>query len=367
MPAYIHDIAVCVPEFFNHQRNIRELMKKHLAKDRRTSAIIHRIYAHSGIQKRHSVLEDFSEKGTDGLFFNGTIKANPGTASRSKIYEEQAKILFCNTAKALLHQNPHISKESITHLITVSCTGFFAPGPDFEIVKSLGLNADIQRFHIGFMGCCAAFPALKMAEAFCVANSDACVLIICGELCTLHFQNKTEIDNLLSASVFADGAAGVLVSGRPSRKKHLKIEKLTTLLAQTGESDMTWKIGDTGFDMTLSTYVPDIIKNNLADVIQPFYDEFDVEKDNIDFWAIHPGGRAILDKIEHSLNLEPDQLAASRKTLAEYGNMSSATVLFVLKEVFGQQARPGQRIMAMAFGPGLTIESGLLCVRHPSN
>lgn len=367
MPAYIHDIAVRVPEFFSNQRSIRELMKKHLAKDRRTSAIIHRIYTHSGIQKRHSVLEDFSGESNDGLFFNGTIKANPGTARRSKIYEEQAKTLFCNTAQALFHQNPHISKKSITHLITVSCTGFFAPGPDVEIVKTLGLNADTQRFHIGFMGCCAAFPALKMAEAFCVANRDACVLIVCGELCTLHFQNKTEIDNLLSASVFADGAAAALVSGQPSHKKHLKIEKLTTLLAQTGERDMTWTIGDTGFDMTLSTYVPDIIKNNLPDVMQPFSDDFEVSEDNIDFWAVHPGGRAILDKIEQSLKLEPNQLAASRKTLAEYGNMSSATVLFVLKEVFDHQARAGQRIMAMAFGPGLTIESGLLSVQHSSN
>lgn len=367
MPVFIHDIATALPESFNDQQEIREIMKKYLSTDRRTNAIIHRIYTQSGIEKRHSVLEDFAPGNHGTLFFNGQMKSEPGTGIRNKVYEQESKKLFVETAEKLLQRNPHIQKDEISHVITVSCTGFFAPGPEFEIVKQLKLNPDVQRFHIGFMGCYAAFPALKMAESFCKADPDANILIVCAELCTLHFQYKTEVDSLLSASVFADGAAGVLVSGRKYGKKCIEINKLTSLLADKGEKDMAWTIGDSGFNMVLSTYVPDIIKANLKAVIQPFYKEFEIAKQEVDIWAIHPGGRAILDKIETTLKLEPEQLQASRKVLANYGNMSSATVLFVLKEIFESAVKDKQKIMAMAFGPGLTIESGLMTLHLPKS
>ncbi|MEX0608550.1 MAG: type III polyketide synthase [Balneolaceae bacterium] len=367
MPTFIHDIATSVPEAFSSQQHIREVMKKHVGKDRKTQAIIHRIYTQSGIEKRHSVVEDFSPNDRGTLFFNGQAKTEPGTGARNKVYETEAKKLFVDVAKKLLANNPHINPRKITHVITVSCTGFFAPGPEYEIVKALHLKPETQRFHVGFMGCYAVFPALKMAQAFCTADPNAVVLLVSAELCTLHFQFKNTVDNLLSGSVFADGSAGMIISSKKPAGKSLEINQFASSLAPKGEKDMAWTIGDAGFDMVLSAYVPDIIKQNFESVIRPLFEQFHLSKKDIDFWAIHPGGRSIIDKIEQSLNLEPKQISASRKVLSDFGNMSSATVLFVLKEIFDSALKEGQKILPMAFGPGLTIESGLLTFRESQN
>ncbi|MEX2603810.1 MAG: 3-oxoacyl-[acyl-carrier-protein] synthase III C-terminal domain-containing protein [Gracilimonas sp.] len=367
MPVFIHDIATSVPRFSSDQQHIREVMKKHVGTDRKSQAIIHRIYSQSGIEKRHSVIEDFMPNKAGTLFFNGQAMNEPGTAVRNKVYEQESKKLFVDVGRKLLADNPHISSDEITHVITVSCTGFFAPGPDYEIVKALNLKPSTQRFHVGFMGCYAAFPALKMAQSFCISNPDAVVLLVSAELCTLHFQFKNDVDNLLSGSVFADGAAGMIISSKSPQKQSFEIKQFASALAPNGEKDMAWTIGDSGFDMVLSTYVPDIIRDNLEPVIQPLYDQYQLSGNNIDFWALHPGGRAILDKIEDSLNLLPAQISASREVLAEFGNMSSATVLFVLKKLLDSELKAGQNILTMAFGPGLTIESGLLSVHHPEN
>lgn len=366
MPVFIHDIATSVPPYSSDQQHIREVMKKHIGTDRKSEAIIHRIYTQSGIEKRHSVVEDFVPNQNGTLFFNGQAKSEPGTAVRNKVYETESKKLFVDVGRKLLSDNPHISSDEVTHVITVSCTGFFAPGPDYEIVKTLGLKPSTQRFHVGFMGCYAAFPALKMARSFCISDPNAVVLLISAELCTLHFQFKNDVDNLLSGSVFADGAAGMIVSSKSPKKQSLKINHFASSLAPKGEKDMAWTIGDYGFDMILSTYVPDIIRENLEQVVQPLYDQYQISRDDIDFWALHPGGRSILDKIEDTLQLQPDQISASRQTLAEYGNMSSATVLFVLKKLMESNPKNGQKILSMAFGPGLTIESGLLTVYKPN-
>ncbi|MEX0844127.1 MAG: 3-oxoacyl-[acyl-carrier-protein] synthase III C-terminal domain-containing protein, partial [Balneolaceae bacterium] len=367
MPVFIHDIATSVPRFSSDQQHIREVMKKHVGTDRKSQAIIHRIYSQSGIEKRHSVIEDFMPNKAGTLFFNGQAMNEPGTAVRNKVYEQESKKLFVDVGRKLLADNPHISSDEITHVITVSCTGFFAPGPDYEIVKALNLKPSTQRFHVGFMGCYAAFPALKMAQSFCISDPEAVVLLVSAELCTLHFQFKNDVDNLLSGSVFADGAAGMIISSKSPQKQSFEIKQFASALAPNGEKDMAWTIGDSGFDMVLSTYVPDIIRDNLEPVIQPLYDQYQLSGNNIDFWALHPGGRAILDKIEDSLNLLPAQISASREVLAEFGNMSSATVLFVLKKLLDSELKAGQNILTMAFGPGLTIESGLLSVHHPEN
>lgn len=367
MAVFIHDIATSVPPFSSDQQHIREVMKKHVGNDRKSEAIIHRIYTQSGIEKRHSVVQDFEPNKHGQLFFNGQIKSEPGTAARNKVYEKESKKLFVDVARKLLADNPHISSDEITHVITVSCTGFYAPGPDYEIVKALQLKPSTERFHVGFMGCYAAFPAMKMAKSFCTADPDAVVLLVSAELCTLHFQFKNDVDNLLSGSVFADGAGGMIISSKPPKKQAFEISKFASSLAPKGEKDMAWTIGDSGFDMVLSTYVPDIIQENLESVVQPLYEEYQLTKDDIDFWALHPGGRSILDKIESNFNLESHQTSASRETLAEYGNMSSATILFVLKKLLENDLQEGQRILPMAFGPGLTIESGLFSVYKPDS
>jgi predicted naringenin-chalcone synthase len=218
------------------------------------------------------------------------------------------------------------------------------------------------------MGCFAAFPAMKMAKSFCNSHPNANVLIVCLELCSIHLQPSEATDNLISASVFADGAAGVIISKeKPQSTNSFKLTQFATAIAQESEKDMAWTIGDTGFDMVLSTYVPDIIKANLKESITPLLTDYQLTIDDINHWALHPGGRAILDKVQNSFNLSGEQLSPSRKVLADYGNMSSATILFVLQELLNRPStKETESVLAMAFGPGLTIESGLLQKNQPS-
>lgn len=365
MSVYLHNIETTVPEVVYEQQFLRDQMKEYVSDKRSIQKIIHRIYSKSGIERRHSVVNDFHANGDPRLFFqpDGTVNS-PSTGDRNRLYVENAKKLFVTVAGNLLDNHPEFDRESVTHVITVSCTGFFAPGPDYEIVKQLGLNPGTERFHLGFMGCYAAFPALRMARSFCKNDEDAVVMVVCLELCSLHFQHSESADNLISASVFADGGAGALISRRSPTPGQpvLQLDRFSTSIAEQSEEDMAWTIGDTGFDMVLSTYVPDIIESNLAGAIRPLFESLDITPDAIEHWALHPGGRAILDKIEESLDLRPEQLTPSREVLSEYGNMSSATILFVLDQTLKQPIKAPEgkeNVLAMAFGPGLTLESGL--------
>ena len=213
MPIYIHHLETSVPETQGNQREVLERLKSFHKNDRKTQAILHRIYTQSGIDHRHTVLDDYHSEDPHSFFlrcFNPELI--PSTGERNSRYEDAAKKLFLKTAKALIQQHKKTDLPAISHVITVSCTGFFAPGPDYEIVKELGLASSVERYHIGFMGCYAAFPALRMAKAFCDQNPKAMILIVATELCSLHFNPKTDPDTLIAGSVFADGSSGALVS-----------------------------------------------------------------------------------------------------------------------------------------------------------
>ncbi len=374
MPTFIHHIETAVPDTHYEQSFIRDEMKRLMDVDRRTARLLHYVYGQSGIDKRHSAIRDFTPGVPEGAFYDPVQDRlkTPGTRERNAIYTDVSKELYACAARQAVAHCPGVNTSDITHVVTVSCTGFFAPGPDYHIVKSLGLPASTRRFHVGFMGCYAAFPALKMAQAFCEADPDATVLVVCLELCTLHLKFKSDPDSLISASVFADGAAAALVSARPPRdgERALEMTAFATTLTPTGEEDMAWTVGDTGFDMVLSTYVPSIIEANLQEALAPLFaqvsrdDGANITQDDIDHWAIHPGGRAILDKVEAGLGLSPDKLIPSREVLRDYGNMSSATVLFILQKLLAAGGeRAEEKIYAMAFGPGLTVESGLFTRR----
>jgi len=360
MAAYIHNISTAVPEQSYDQQFLRDRMKEYITEDETTRRIIHRIYSKSGINKRHTIIPDFNANGDPRFFFqqDGSM-TSPSTGERNAIYARKAKELFVETARKTLADNPDIKTGDITHVVTVSCTGFFAPEPGFEIIKQLGLSPSTERYHLGFMGCFAAFPAMKMARAFCDSQPGAKVLVICLELCSIHLQASEASDHLISASVFADGAAGMIVSS-DAPKEGYKLERFSTAIAEQSEEDMAWTIGDTGFEMVLSTYVPDIIESNLTKSLQPLFDDYQQKPANIRHWAIHPGGRAILDKVQQSFNLRDEQLASSQKVLANFGNMSSATILFVLSDLLNRPTNEeNETVLSMAFGPGLTIESGL--------
>jgi len=360
MAVYINDIATAVPDTFEIQQNIRDIMKAVVPGDRKTRSIIHRVYSQSGIEKRHAINYDFKDGNEDG-FFNRTLKNEipPTTGERNAIYEYESKKLFLKVADQLMEQNPEFDRTSITHVITVSCTGFYAPGPDFEVVRHLGLAPSTQRFHIGFMGCYAVFPALKMAQAFCLANPKAAVLVITCELCSLHLQISNDIDQILAASVFADGASGVIISTKKPIKSGYRLDEFSSAIAYEGEKDMAWTISDTGFKMVLSSYIPSIIESNIDDIIQPMFDTLKINKQDIGMWAVHPGGKAIVDKVEQVMGIEPYKVEPSRNVLAQYGNMSSATILFVLDEIRKSALESDSKILPIAFGPGLTIEIGI--------
>ncbi len=369
MPVFLHGLTTAVPDPRYEQDWTCDLVQEHATRRRGVRRIIRSIYRNSGIRKRHSVIDDWSDEVRDPLFFDsdGGLLPTPGTGRRNEVYTREARRLFVDLAQALVRETPGIAASDITHVVTISCTGFFAPGPDYHVVRALGLPGTTQRYHVGFMGCYAAFQGLRMAHAFCRSDPDAVVLVLSVELCTLHLKFTEDTDELIAGAVFADGGAGVLVSAREPRPDAripaLELESFHTELTDEGEEDMAWTIGDQGFRMRLSTYVPEIIRTNLSPVLANLLERSGVERSQVDHLAIHPGGRAILDKVEATLGMAEGGLAASRRVLQEFGNMSSATILFVLDELLrGGQVRSGDRVLAMAFGPGLTIESGLLRV-----
>ena len=239
----------------------------------------------------------------------------------------------------------------------------YAPGMDIEIVHRLKLKSSINRTAINFMGCYGAFNAIKVADAICKSESDAVVLIVCVEICTIHFQKNMDLDNIIANSIFADGAAAALIQSTPEHKKYFTLESFyNDLLPQTNE-EMTWHIGDNGFDIVLSTYVPDIIQGGIAAFIYKLLNRNDLTFADIDFFAIHPGGLKILEACETALNISKDDNKYSYQTLRHYGNMSSAyTILFVLKAIWDDinDQDHQKNIFSAAFGPGLTLESMML-------
>lgn len=391
MKSYIHHIETAVPEYSYSQDHLSERMQQELAVTEKERRILRHIYSKSGITTRHSVLPDFAAGTPSAMFRKGQ---EPGTGERNRIYQTEATKLFVQVARQLL-SNSAFEPDEITHLITVSCTGFFAPGPDFEILRAVGLRKNVRRYHLGFMGCYASVPALQMADTFAKNDPDAVILIVSAELCTIHFQNRTETDDLLSASVFGDGAAGAIVSSNRQKPYLYGVRGFHSEVLDKGETDMAWTIGNHGFEMVLTTYIPGLIREQLPAFLKPALDRFGLSSlDDVGAWAVHPGGRAILDKVEDSLKLDEHALSTSRDVLSAYGNMSSATILFVLKAMAdgvlgdGSQVEMGNAIgdgvsnkganesqvggfladgtsvsktvLAMAFGPGLTLESALL-------
>ena len=253
-----------------------------------------------------------------------------------------------------------MTADEITHVIAVSCTGFFAPGLDIELVKRLGLPPTTQRTVVGFMGCYAAFNALRVAHSFCQSRPDARVLIVCAELCTLHFQVSDSLESVVVNSLFSDGAAAAVVSARPAEEAAGQLAYVdgAARLDDDSMDAMTWDIGDTGFLMGLSSRVPDVIAQHLPAYLDRLLGPHDLTPDDIGFWAIHPGGRAVVEKARDVMHLPDEAVHDSLEVLRLHGNMSSPTILFVLKRILERGDQPGPGV-AMAFGPGLTIEGAL--------
>jgi predicted naringenin-chalcone synthase len=368
MPAYIRTIQTALPPTVLVQSAAREVFAAQPGLTRLGQRLVSTSFDMSGIESRRSVIADFDADTSvhEPVFFDqvtGTL-LSPSTRVRNDVYIREAGPLFVAAATSALDACPEIAESDVTHVVTVSCTGFYAPGPDYELVRTLGLPTTTLRYNIGFMGCYAAFPALRAAAAFCRADPDAVVLVVSCELCTIHVRSSNDPDQIVASSVFGDGAAAAIVTGRPPDAPSLRIDRLASDLTPVGEKDMAWIIGDAGFEMVLSAAVPKIIDTYIEGALEPLLSEEPAlgadPAAGIRHWAIHPGGRSILDKVEAKLGLGENQLEPSRRVLRDYGNMSSATVLFVLKDILEQDAQGSEdRVCAMAFGPGLTVETGL--------
>ena len=369
MSVCIHALETAVPGPSYPQAHALACMQRWL-RDPRLRRMAGAVYRQSGIEKRHSVLPDFMPGAAPVLFHeeDGAL-LEPSTGARNRLFEQAYPGLAHAAVSRAFAAAPHLAAADVTHVITVSCTGFTNPGPDLYLTHAFDLNPAVERYHLGFMGCYAAFPALRMAEQFCRARPDAVVLVLCVELCSLHLQVKPTADALLANALFADGAAAALVSARtpPPVRRVFSLDGFSTRLLPEGERDMAWTIGDRGFDMTLSAYVPRLLSLKAKPLLTAMLAEHDVGLDGVDTWAIHPGGRAILDGLEESLALAPDALSVSRAVLSAYGNMSSATVLFVLNAMMAAAKEPeGATFAALAFGPGLTVELGVLRAVGPA-
>jgi len=308
------------------------------------------------------VINDYGKNPSEYTFYpkNEKMLPEPSTMQRNDLYIKESNRLSLVAVQNLLKKVSPEVKNKITHIITVSCTGFSAPGFDFHIVKELKLNPSIDRFHIGFMGCYAAFPALKLAKSICDSDSDARVLVVNVELCSLHFQQKFEPDIIVANAIFSDGVSACLVSSNEEDSEGAKfiLNSFHSHLIPDSEEDMAWKIGMYGFDMKLSYYVPKLIDANILQIMESLLQKARIKKDDIDVWAIHPGGKAILEKLASTLGLTKEDLSISYEVLWEYGNMSSSTIFFVLEKIL--ERKKAKIIFTAAFGPGLTVETGVM-------
>jgi alpha-pyrone synthase len=324
------------------------------------------IYANSGIDYRYSCISDYGgDLQTFELYpHNWELTPAPTTFSRNQKYETYAPKIARQAAQQAIAE-ANLNAQDITHLIIVSCTGFSAPGIDIHLIKHLGLAPTVSRTMIGFMGCHAAFNGLRTAHAICQSDHQAKVLLVCVELCSLHFQVADTLENTIINAIFSDGAAAAILTSSPFSQSEGKLAYTDgySLLIDNTEELMNWTIGDTGFLMGLSPKVPDVVVSHLPDYLKTFLNQHHLTTNDLDFWAIHPGGRKIIEKIQSVCKLSDRMVADSYEILRRYGNMSSPTILFILKQIL-EKHQAGlnsslQHGLALAFGPGLSIEGCL--------
>jgi predicted naringenin-chalcone synthase len=340
--AHLNRIATAVPP-----HDVHTLFERHAATaltgEPRKARLFQRMTQRAGIAHRYSCLSP-DNLSAGGFYAPGAF---PDTAARMRAFERHAPALACTAVQRLIGPS---ERRRITHLLTTCCTGFSAPGLDHDVIEQCGLPRDVERTMIGFMGCYAAINALKLARHIVRSEPDARVLILNIELCTLHLQETTDLEQMLSFLIFADGCAAALVSADP---EGIALDGFRTVLMPDTRELIIWTIRDFGFDMVLSGRVPGAIETGLHAEADNIVDGASARA--IDLWAVHPGGRTVLDAVERALDLDGAALAASRSVLRAYGNMSSATVMFVLDEVMRAGAH-GAKGCAMSFGPGLSAE-----------
>jgi len=354
----IISIGTAVPAHKHRQQDIMHFMQEVYAMNEVDKRKLKFLYHQSGIDYRYSVVPDYNRQINEWKFYphSENLEPFPSLELRMIWYNKFAPALSVDAIRQCTDGQLH-SRE-ITHLITVSCTGMSAPGLDLQVMDLMDLPKNIYRSSVNFMGCYAAIHAMKMADAICRHDTKARVVIVCTELCTLHFQKEPTADNIASSLLFGDGAAAMLVTHDDFSAKGMHIDGFYAEVVPKGKKDMAWELSGTGFLMTLSGYVPELIEEDFAALVARALQHNNKTMEGITDWCIHPGGRRILEAIGKTLLLPPAAMQSSYDVMKAYGNMSSPTILFVLKEILLQQeANTKKDIFGAAFGPGLTMET----------
>ena len=366
MSSCISAIGTANPEHRIKQSTILQFMVRAMGLDDNNALRLQKLYEHSGIDYRYSVIPDFGEEDINNFSFfaqNEGMEPFPCTQNRLRLYQHHAAGVAADAANDCLKEFPAEFHTKITHLITVSCTGMHAPGIDIELVEKLGLNRHIERTCINFMGCYGAINALKTADYICRADSEAKVLVVCIELCTLHFQKENTLDNWVANSLFSDGAAAVIIESKEQRTlaRSLTLNTFYSEFVPEAHNEMGWYVGNMGFEMKLTSKVAKLIRTHIKPLTERLLKKAGLSFSDIASYAVHPGGKKILEATETALNIPPEANRFAYDVLRDYGNMSSATVLYVLKKAMEDSRAPsGGHIMGFAFGPGLTVESMIL-------
>lgn len=366
--SYILNISTAVPEHQITSEDFAQFYKQAFSdyQEPRFFKLLNYLSKKTKIDSRYSCVPDY--KGNEReLYTNGDLKQS--IEKRMDIFKKKIVPLASKAIDQLFAES-NILPTDITHLITVSCTGLMAPGLEFFIAEQYGLQ-HTEKSALNFLGCYAALKAIKQAHYIAQSNPEACVLIVSAELCSLHFSPSTDEEDIISNLLFADGASALLLCGSKNKlsenKLVLQIDDIGTGFIPNTADLMSWNISSSVFKMHLSPKVVNTLKNVMEETIGGFLTH---SSEKIDFWAIHPGGAKIVEAVQESLHLTDENVADSFEVLRNYGNMSSPTILFVLKSIFDKIRLTGEdetkNIFACAFGPGLNIEMLRLSSLHAS-
>ncbi len=351
----IAGIGLALPSHSISQADAAVISRRFAGDDATKDQLFGVLYRRSGVENRHCVVLDRSN-GESSVRQSFYQEVPPSTSERMRSFEREAGPLAIAAAQRALDR-ARVSPHRVTHIVTVSCSGFHSPGFDTALIKSLPLRPDVARTHVGFMGCHGALNGLRVARAFTESDPSSCVLVCAVELCSLHHQYGWDANKIVANALFADGAAAVVGLGAdlPTTTDGLRIVSNGSTLIVDSEDAMSWRIGDEGFVMSLSARVPMLIARELRPWLESWLKGQGLTIGSVGSWAVHPGGPRILGAVLESLGLPRSALSHSFEVLAQYGNMSSPTVLFILDRL--HRAGAPRPWVAMAFGPGLAVET----------
>ena len=363
---HILGLGTALPSYTIPQANSVAVASSFIHEDPKVTKVLPAVYRRTQVRRRASVLlEGPSDEVVQQTFYPPAAHEQdygPTTRQRMARFQQEAGNLARRSASQALSQSG-VAAEHITHLITVTCTGFYAPGFDYELITGLKLSLDVERIQVGFMGCHAVINALRAARAIALANHNAKILIVSVELCSLHYQYGGDPDSIVANALFADGCGALVVAGKPATGPTAtdwpcRILDTGSRLIPDSQDAMSWSIGNHGFQMTLAATVPTLIETQLSGYLTAYLAKRGLGVGDIGGWAVHPGGPRVLGSVEKAMNLRGEELSISRDVLSQNGNMSSATLVFILQQMRTQRVS-GPWLM-LGFGPGLEVELALL-------